>query len=849
MADYVVEFTGRNNLSQAAQGVKKDLEGINNEASKAKEGVSAYDAFAARFEKITNSTKPLKSQLGSLKRLLADMNMSEAFDDRGLMTQVAAKAGAIKDAITDANDAVNRFSSDTMMLNASIQAFQLGAAGATALTGAMGLLGVESEKAQQMILKVQSALAILNGVQTVANILNKDSVFMHTLKAQKLKVLTAVQAANNAVEATGNNLKKTDITLTAAQAAKTAVATSAQNAWNVAKAVGMAMLGNMTGLLLLGVAGITAYALATAGAAEEVKGLTEAEKGEIDGQRKFRDAMSSTYAELMGSYTRLRIEWRKLSSDAERTQWIKGHKTEFSSLGLTIESVADAERALVSNTADVIASFVRKAKAAAIYSRIVDAYRKQMELSDDFEGKKTKAGDRVYGNVSYNAKDGLYSIGNDGHYYYTEKGAAKANKGPLDKIKAQQQAIQNQIDSDLKTYESLMGDIKPALQAADPTTPKATPKTTPKETVEDVKAVEGSISDMQSRLKEMQDSLRNGFIPTESIGQTMADIESLKARIESEEIRLGFRNDVKAEELERIKAKLEEAFGNIEFKPSMSSFDAHVRKQLPRTLDEALSEIERQMDFNDSLAESLETLRQKYEELGLTGTETYKRITEALKATSAEQEKLGGTAENLDTLRNKNSRLQASMETTSSVASSTSSAFTALGQAASSAGSSEAAAALQMVSSVSQAVSDIIPQIMALITAKQADAMASGVQGAAKVPYPANIAAIASIVATIVGTFASIISIASRAKSSYNSGGIIGGSGRAGYEHPILAHRGEIVLNERQQRNLFDAIDKNRLGGGFQAGTVVGRVKGRDIELVMVNNKKSKAKAGLSLNL
>ena len=59
MADYVVEFTGRNNLSQAAQGVKKDLEGINNEAGKVGENVSKYDAFAARFEKISNSTKPL----------------------------------------------------------------------------------------------------------------------------------------------------------------------------------------------------------------------------------------------------------------------------------------------------------------------------------------------------------------------------------------------------------------------------------------------------------------------------------------------------------------------------------------------------------------------------------------------------------------------------------------------------------------------------------------------------------------------------------------------------------------------------------------------------------------------
>ena len=47
--------------------------------------------------------------------------------------------------------------------------------------------------------------------------------------------------------------------------------------------------------------------------------------------------------------------------------------------------------------------------------------------------------------------------------------------------------------------------------------------------------------------------------------------------------------------------------------------------------------------------------------------------------------------------------------------------------------------------------------------------MASGTASAAALPFPANIAAIASIVATVVGTFASIFATVGK----FASGGII----------------------------------------------------------------------------
>ena len=46
----------------------------------------------------------------------------------------------------------------------------------------MGLLGSKNEDVQKAILKVQSALGVLNGVQGLANVLNKNSILMLTIK-------------------------------------------------------------------------------------------------------------------------------------------------------------------------------------------------------------------------------------------------------------------------------------------------------------------------------------------------------------------------------------------------------------------------------------------------------------------------------------------------------------------------------------------------------------------------------------------------------------------------------------------------------------------------------------------
>lgn len=92
---------------------------------------------------------------------------------------------------------------------------------------------------------------------------------------------------------------------------------------------------------------------------------------------------------------------------------------------------------------------------------------------------------------------------------------------------------------------------------------------------------------------------------------------------------------------------------------------------------------------------------------------------------------------------------------------------------------------------------------MALIGVKQAEALASGTASAASLPFPANIAAIASIIATITALFASFA-------GSFADGGIISGSSFHGDKMLARVNAGEMILNQKQQGNLFNALN----GGG-----------------------------------
>lgn len=98
-------------------------------------------------------------------------------------------------------------------------------------------------------------------------------------------------------------------------------------------------------------------------------------------------------------------------------------------------------------------------------------------------------------------------------------------------------------------------------------------------------------------------------------------------------------------------------------------------------------------------------------------------------------------------------------------------------------------------------------------------AIAQGISSAMSVPFPANLVAIATTIATVVANIASAISTVKGAK--FANGGIVGGNSYTGDNLTVRVNSGEMILNTRQQAELFavangqptnSGIDYNLLG-------------------------------------
>lgn len=116
------------------------------------------------------------------------------------------------------------------------------------------------------------------------------------------------------------------------------------------------------------------------------------------------------------------------------------------------------------------------------------------------------------------------------------------------------------------------------------------------------------------------------------------------------------------------------------------------------------------------------------------------------------------------------------------------SSFGILGSAAEAFGSDGLAFAFNSIGSIA----DMIIQLQGLATAK-------GVASALELPFPENLAAIATVVGTVASIFSSI--------PKFANGGIVPGNSFSGDRVPAMVNSGEMILNGTQQSRLFGMLN------------------------------------------
>lgn len=777
--DYVVNITGRDNLSATLKGVKQQLQDTTSSAS-------GLDKIEQRFERIQNSTAPLKRKLRELQGIMDKMNL-DGLANTDVFTRMAAEAASYKDAIGDTAQAVRLLSSDTATLDAGIEAFQGLAGAASIATGVMGMLGSENEDVQKAILKVQSAIGVLNGVQAIANTLNKDSILM-------LKLKQFWESAN----------AKTTVVATTATTANTVVTNAnriATQAWNTVKAISKALLGDFTGLILVGAGALATYAMFTDDSTEADKKNADALKDQKSEAESLADTLSNKLgtetANLTGKYLALRDGWKNCRNEQEKNEFITNNATAFKSLGLNITDVSSAENAFVANTNSVVQALNARAEAAAYAAIQQELYEKAIRQEASVKQQKQKVTTntrninnqraRAVGNTKYHDTNNYTTAGIQAQEAEARETRKQAEKMGRKSAEAARKATQ------LSKKSGAFGSVNTQKTGGKTTGTNRTTGTTNNTKEQPVfKEDAVTIEDMTNNVNILTSKLKKLDINTAEFEEVSKQLEGWKDKLSAV--------DEKLKKKEEVKPKFE--------KGSIADYQDQIA-----AINEQLQNQNLSMDVRLNLLTNKDNLEKQAQEL-----------INPLKA-KEDAEKAAEEAEK-ERAKQQEERKSKQIEGYQAIGD----AASAMGQLMSAAGAEGAAAAMQIVATTANATAQMIPQIMALIGAKEGEAMANGTASAAALPFPANIAAIASIIATVVGTFASILSTV----GAFAGGGIIQGASTHGDQLLARVNAGEMILNGSQQAKLFNMLDGSGAVGGA-SGQVEFKISGSTLKGVLRN--------------
>jgi len=326
----------------AAKQALKEETAILDEKKAALDKVSqAYKENSSQTEKTANKLTTLRTQITQAREELARM---ERGGKRGTQayTELQNRLGALTKQMNDTQKQAKVLADDERYLTATIQAIS-GIAGAFSVAqGAVGLFGEKNEKLQQIMLKVQSLMAITIGLQQVAQVVNKDSA----------------------------------VSILFLSKAQTKLATSLGISTAAAKAFMIAITGGL-------VIGLMALMALFDKLSQKRKEDEEKTKEQTKAQEEFYKTIGDNAAKSLTEFTILQKQYNKVGDTfAEKNKFLQENKKKYEELGLAIKSVADQENLLIKNKDAYINSVISKAYADAYRADIAKKFAEVIKLEN-----------------------------------------------------------------------------------------------------------------------------------------------------------------------------------------------------------------------------------------------------------------------------------------------------------------------------------------------------------------------------------------------------------------------------------------------------------------------------------
>lgn len=458
----------RDARKRAIKVAEEDKKMLKDESKAMIESAKAKKQNATQAKSLRQIIKDLEAEAAMLVKQAQDEGRT-LDQNSGRYREIIEELGRLRDIRGDISTAGNVFANDENQIAGVIQGLS-GLSGAySAAQGVIGLFGSENEKLNEIMMKVQSLMAITIGLQQVQQVLNKDSTFsLVTLTAIKKlfgktteETTEAVDEENDAL--TENTVKteenavskevsevaetadtgatkantsatqqnavaqnqsdvatKKSTASTATHTATMTAATIATKAGTVAlKLFKLALISTGIGALIWGVGELVSWIVQLIGASEEESEATKAVK---EANEEGAKAYAKARGEISGYITRIE---KFNGTQEEEKRLLKEVNDKYGEQFGYAKSLDEAKNLLAQKGEDYCKALEKEAIAQAYLNKYVEAYINLLQVQEDI-------------------KSGKYH-----HWYNTKYGDAAADRDA-------RAAAQADVDRYLNAYETAM---------------------------------------------------------------------------------------------------------------------------------------------------------------------------------------------------------------------------------------------------------------------------------------------------------------------------------------------------------------------------------------------------------
>lgn len=861
-------------LSINTQGYVEDI----NKAS------AATAEYSTETRKVADATVSFNKEMRAARKTAMDLAASYAQlskedkdsnfgkEMKRQLDEAMEKAAEFVDMQGDLRQQMKNMASDTRVLDTMSEGFGVIADTASTAIGVIAQFTGREEDAKRAVVAFTTAQSALGAMTKIQNALQMQSNTMLAVTKVQSLAAAAAEKIRTAAQEKGTIATKG--------------ATAAQAALNlVAKANPYVLLA--TAVITVGAA-MVAFAMKANKAEDATKKLNrEMHSTSIQARKDAQDdivKLDILYKATQN--TKLSIDERRKAT--EKLQAL--YPAYFSNMSKEQIMLGQASKAYQQLKNDIIAV----AMAKAYEQKIADIAKERVDLEDQLDTQKeiTKELDKQ-AKAANQASQNRPMISNGSSVPGDLQGQININRAVV-QSREEEKKLTKQINEKTEAQQKYLDKINKTIPAQERLTKndellKDNKKTggsskggTATTLDKEIKAATGSITELESEISKLQGKLKDGLIPDSEIEKTVKRIKDLQATVKELKIKYGF------ESPQTLKQKLEEQLNQAKInyelaveanepsaiKAAKDAYDAaylelanhnlklnldnpvtdedrrKVQEEISKLVNETLNpKTETEWDFSD-LPEAMQSAADKtieqynrikdaIDDLNEAMSQTkdpqtinmYKdaleKLEPTLKSTTAEMQKYQQQADERKAQKKQAEEMGKRNEALGSyidMINATSSALGALGD-------SEAAQMAQFTLNTAATIANAVKTIAAM----QAEAIASGTASGARLPYPANIAAIATIVATLMSVFASL--------PKFANGGVVGGNSRVGDKLLARVNSKETILTEKQAANALDMMDSKAVG----ISRVVGEIDGTKIVLVAKNVMKEMKKSGKNI--